>query len=126
MKTLFVSVYGDGALLDATTTAPGNLRRDNEPQRDENGDAIEDADPEPTAILSLSGVPKAIRTRAVDYARRGNCGAAPYSDGYEAMECVHVATDVEVLDCSVPWSHAGCKRLGGCFLCGGLHDWKVL
>ena len=111
---LYVSIYGDGALLDATTTSPGNLRRDDEPD--------EEGQDRPTAILALHGVLYAIRVRAVDYCRRGNAGADPYSDGYEAMECVQAATEVEVLECGVTWSHAECKRLGGCFLCGGMHN----
>jgi len=112
-KTLYVSVYGDGALLDATTTGPGSLRRDDEPD--------EDGSDRPTAILALHGVPRRIRIRAVDYCRRDNAWAEPYRDGYEAMECVSAAQEVEVLDCDVPWTEAECRRLGGCFLCGGMH-----
>ena len=69
MKTLYVSIYGDGALLDATTTGPGNLRHDDE--QDENGVI------QPTAVLALQGVPHSIRVRAVDYCRRDNQGAEP-------------------------------------------------
>jgi hypothetical protein len=114
MPTLYVSVYGDGALLDATTKGTESLRHDEE--MDENGD------PNPTAILELLGVPVSIVRRAVDYCRRDNQGADPYSDGYEAMECVNAAETVNVLECDVPWSPAECKRLGGCFLCGGMHE----
>ena len=114
MRTLYVSVYGDGALLDATTISPSDLRRDDEPD--------EEGEPRPTAILQLEGVPKNIRVRAVDYARRDNNGAEPYSDGYEAMECINAAEHVEVLECEVPWTEAKCRRLGGCFLCGGMHE----
>ena len=114
MNELYISVHGDGALLDATTTSPDNLRRDDE--TDEEGNLNH------TAIFALHGVPKPIRVRAVDYARRDNAGADPYSDGYQAMECVHAAKASDVLDCDVPWTTQECKRLGGCFLCGGMHD----
>jgi len=103
---LFVSVYGDGALLDATIDVDGDdLRRDDEG---------------PTAILRLTGVPAEIAMAAVDYAN-GNMGPCPYSDGYEACECLAVAQSSEVVECDVPWSSDECKRLGGCFLCGGDH-----
>ena len=114
MKTLYVSIYGDGALLDATTTNPGSLRRDDE--------SDEEGNPNCTAILALGGVPKDVRIRAVDYCRRDNAGENPYSDGYEAMECINVAEHVDVLECDVPWPESECRRLGGCFLCGGMHE----
>ena len=120
-KILYVSVYGDGALLDANTTTPDSLRRDDAPECDENGEPIDGETCQPTAILALHGVPKSIRTRALDYVG-GNTGADPYSDGYEAMECINAAQRVEVLECGVSWSSVDCHRLGGCFLCGGMHE----
>ena len=113
MKTLYVSIYGDGALLDATTTNPDSLRHDDEPG--------EDGNPQPTAILALEGVPAAVRIRAIDYCRRGNAGDEPYSDAYEAMECCQQAESANVLSCDVPWTPEECDRLCGCFLCGGDH-----
>jgi hypothetical protein len=119
---LAVSVYGDGALLDATLDGdPGNLARDEEPECDEDGHPMPDTQ-QPTAILELSGVPAMTALRAVDYCRHENMGPEPYRDGYEAMECVEGAKECEVCECSVPWSPAECKRLGGCYLCGGNHE----
>lgn len=120
--SLAVSVYGDGALLDATLDGdPGNLARDEEPEWDQHGRPIPDTR-QPTAILELSGVPAAAALRAVDYCRHENMGPEPYRDGYEAMECVAEAKGCAVWECSVPWSPAKCKRLGGCYLCGGNHQ----
>ncbi|MEQ8786231.1 MAG: hypothetical protein RIC55_08025 [Pirellulaceae bacterium] len=113
---VWVSIYGDGALLDCTLDGDwGNLKHDDE--LDEQGDA------QPTAIIALRGVPCAVALAAWDYCQ-GNQGSSPYSDGYEATECCAVAKESEVLECSVPWSCAECKRLGGCFLCGGDHSTK--
>ena len=112
---LAVSVYGDGALLDATRDGhPDDLRTDDEP--DESGD------PQPTARLRLAGVPTLVALAAVDYCRHDNMGPEPYRDGYEAMECIQQAKKSEVWDCGVGWSPSECKRLGGCFLCGGTHE----
>ena len=112
LADLYVSVYGDGALLDASFDSPDYLRRDEEPD--------EEGNPQPTAILALSGVPRSIAERAMDYVN-GNCGTEPYSDGYQAMECVCAAKSIEVLECDVSWSPEECKRLGGCYLCSGFH-----
>lgn len=65
-------------------------------------------------------MPDEIARRALDYVR-GNSGAEPYSDGYEAMECIQAAESSHVLSCTVNWPTAECKRLGGCYLCGGMH-----
>jgi hypothetical protein len=117
LVTLYVSVYGDGALLDANTTSPYDLRID-----EESGD---DDTPNETAKLELLDVPEGIAKRAMAYVN-GNTGPNPYSDGYEAMECVTLAKTVNVIECSVNrpdgWTHATCKRLGGCYLCGGMHE----
>ncbi len=107
-KRLFVSIYGDGALLDANTKGPSSLRLDDS---EEGGE---------TATIQLENVPDDIARRALDYVR-GNTGANPYSDGYEAMECINAAESSEVLSCTVAWSESECKRLGGCYLCGGIH-----
>ena len=112
---LVVSVYGDGALLDASLDDdPEDLRTDDEPE--DNGD------PQPTARFRLAGVPTLVALAAVDYCRHDNMGPEPYRDGYEAMECIQQAKKSEVWDCSVGWSPSECKRLGGCFLCGGTHE----
>lgn len=114
---IYVSIYGDGALLDANAHSPDNLRRDEE--TDEDGHKGE------TAILQLDGVPDSVARRALDYVN-GNLGAEPYSDGYEATECIVTAKSSTVLECTVNrpegWSNADCKRLGGCYLCGGMHE----
>lgn len=112
---LVVSIYGDGALLDASLDDdPEDLRTDDEP--DENGDR------QPTARLRLSGVPTLVALAAVDYCRHDNMGPQPYRDGYEAMECIQQAKKREVWNCGVGWSPSECQRLGGCFLCGGNHE----
>jgi len=119
---LSVSIYGDGALLDASLDGDtGNLHVDEEPERDEDGEPI-DGTRQATAILELSGVPTMVALRAVDYCQHENTGPEPYSDGYEAMECVAGAKKCEVWKCSGRWSAAECKRLGGCYLCGGNHE----
>jgi len=111
-----VSIYGDGALLDALV---GDwildLRTDDETDEDGNDN--------PTARIRLVDVPLSIADRAVDYCRNDNNGKSePYSDGYEAMECINAAGKSSVWSCDVPWSTAECQRLGGCYLCGGNHD----
>jgi hypothetical protein len=112
---LVVSIYGDGALLDACLDDdPDDLRVD-----DEAGD---NGELQPTARLRLSGVPTLVALAAVDYCRHDNMGPQPYRDGYEAMECVATAKKSEVYECGVGWSPAECKRLDGCFLCGGTHE----
>ena len=104
-----VSIYGDGALLDASLDGhPDDLQVDGEPQ--------------PTARLRLSGVPTLVALAAVDYCRHDNLGPQPYRDGYEAMECIQQAKKSEVWECGVGWSASECKRLGGCFLCGSNHE----
>ena len=118
---LVVSIYGDGALLDASLDGDtGNLRIDEEPECDEDGHPIPDTR-QPTAILELSGVPAMVALRAVDYCRHENTGPEPYRDGYEAMECVADAKGKAVWSCDIPWTPEECDRLGGCYLCGGDH-----
>ena len=116
-KTLYVSIYGDGASLDANTRGPSSLRLDDE--QDEDGNCGE------TATLQLDNVPDDIAARAIAYVN-GNNGPNPYRDGYEAMECINAAECSHVLSCTVNrpnrWSNAECKRLGGCYLCGGMHE----
>ncbi len=121
--TLYVSVYGDGALLDCSFRGPDRLKRDNEACGDcEACHEEEECTSNNTAIIRLDNVPSPIALRAWDYCREDNMGAEPYSDGYEATECLGAAESSEVIACSVPWTKADCERLGGCFLCGGMHD----
>jgi hypothetical protein len=118
---LVVSIYGDGALLDASLDVDtGSLRIDEEPERDEAGNPIPDTQ-QATAILELSGVPSMVALRAVDYCRHENTGPEPYSDGYEAMECFADSKEKTVWSCDIPWTPEECDRLGGCYLCGGDH-----
>lgn len=122
--TMHVSIYGDGALLDATLEGDyGNLKHDDEPRRNEDGEPDEDGELEPTAVIELKGVPTLVALAAIDYCRHQNLGPQPYFDGYQAMECITTAKESKVISCGVSeyWPPEECDRLGGCFLCGGDH-----
>lgn len=104
-----VAIYGDGALLDAHVVG-------------EDGDELREDEDGEWAHIHLTGVPALAAMDAVMYARHDNMGARPYRDGYEAMECCQKAKESSVLSCSVAWSTKECRRLGGCYLCGGMHE----
>ena len=118
--SLYITVYGDGALLDASMEDSGGLLHDKACGECKSCIAGDGCDNNHTCTLELAGVPARIALAAIDYCN-GNSGPEPYSDGYEAMECFSEAKTSTVLECEVPWEPTECDRLGGCFLCGGDH-----
>lgn len=107
---IWFTVYGDGALLDASTGSDWwNLRRDDD--WEEGAESIGHN----TATL-YAELPAGVARRVLNYARKGNTDG--FSDGYEALDTIRTAAvDTEVIDCEADW-----KGDGPCFLCGRDHD----
>lgn len=101
-EELYVTIYGDGALLDASF--------DPDVEGDGQGDWCK----------VLYTLPGNAADDAVNYCRDGNTRPG-YRDGYEALGALErAALSSELLECTVDWDSDG-PGPEHCYLCGERH-----